>query len=187
MTSPLIPPQAVRRSPSVQLPHFMHLSVDTSTQVQFYRWGREPRAQSRWGSDGLPSRRPRRLLKRAATRARLGVLLVVAHRTLRAIALGYAPGLKQTGDVGDRLVVSGRLSAASSQRAHARGRTGSPWLWTSGCACPRSRHGTATRRSRCGTGPLRTLRQTTSVGASAGVSVGVIVGVSEGVSVGEHA
>eukprot|EP00964_Phaeocystis_antarctica_P094837 scaffold61461_cov67-Phaeocystis_antarctica.AAC.3 len=78
---------------------------------------------------GLPSRRPRLRFKRAAARSRLDVvLLVVAHRTLRATALGVAPGLKQTGDVGDRLVVFERLSAASSQRVHARGRTGPPWL-----------------------------------------------------------
>ena len=34
MTSPLIPPQAVRRSPSPQLPHTVHLSGDTRAQVQ---------------------------------------------------------------------------------------------------------------------------------------------------------
>eukprot|EP00964_Phaeocystis_antarctica_P034930 scaffold19910_cov70-Phaeocystis_antarctica.AAC.5 len=53
LSSPLIPPQAVRRSPSVQLPHFMHLSFDTRTSAGFAAGGGNHGRGSGWA----PSRK----------------------------------------------------------------------------------------------------------------------------------
>ena len=158
MTSPLIPPQAVRRSPSPQLPHTVHLSGETRTRAGVAAGGGNHR---RGGDCGLPLARLRRfkLSGRAGPRWCTGPCSSPPHTARNCPRRrAWVEANRRRGRppivVFERKRVQLRARGPMQEVALAR-----HGFAHDGCACLRSRHGTATRRNRCGNGLAGTLRQ----------------------------
>ena len=158
LTSPFIPPQDVRRSPSPQLPHTVHLSGETRTRAGVAAGGGNHR---RGGDCGLPLARLRRfkLSGRAGPRWCAGPCSSPPHTARNCPRRrAWVEANRRRGRppivVFERNTVQLRARGPMQEVALAR-----HGFAHDGCACLRSRHGTATRRNRCGNGLAGTLRQ----------------------------